>query len=129
MKLSSNDNLSKREQQIMDIVYRKGKATAAEVMDNMQDPPSYSAVRALMSILEKKGYLGHSKDGLRYVFTPAIDHDRASQNALRKILDTFFNNSVEEAVTALIDIERDQLSDEACDRLLERIKEARKAEA
>lgn len=124
-KSAAREHLSKREQQIMDIVYRLGKATVTEVIEQMQDPPSYSAVRALMSILERKGQLSHEKDGLKYVFLPAVAPKKASRTALKRVLNTFFNDSVEEALSALMDIEGGELSEADYDKLLLKIKEAR----
>ena len=95
--------LSRRERQIMEIVYQRGTASAADVMDNLPDPPGYSAVRAMLRILEEKGYLEHEKQGPRYVFRPTLPRDEASRSALRQLLRTFFDGSVEQAVAALPD--------------------------
>ena len=91
-------NLSKRERQIMDILYRHGQASAAEVRANLPDPPSYSAVRATLRILEEKGHVQHQQDGPRYVFRPAVARDKATRSALRHLVKTFFNGSAEQAV-------------------------------
>ncbi|MBA3442560.1 MAG: BlaI/MecI/CopY family transcriptional regulator [Pyrinomonadaceae bacterium] len=122
----SQVNLSRRERQIMDIVYKLGQATSADVQASLPDPPSYSAVRALLRILEEKGHLKHQQDGLRYVFMPTVARDRAKRSALKGVLQTFFDNSTEEAVAALLDISQAQLSTAELDRLSELIEQAKK---
>lgn len=119
-------NLSRRERQIMDAIYRIGKATASEVMESMPDPPSYSAVRTMLRLLEEKGYLTHEQDGPRYVYTPTLSRDKARQSALKQLMQTFFDNSTEQTVAALLDISRSKLSAEELDRLSELIEKARK---
>src|SRR3954464_12538943 len=94
--------LSRRERQIMDAIYRRGRATAAEVLEDMPDPPSYSAVRAMLRLLEEKGHLRHEQDGPRYVFMPTAPRDRASRSALTHVVRTFFDGSASEAVAALL---------------------------
>src|SRR5215469_14589127 len=118
--------LSRRERQIMDIIYDLGRATAAEVMENLPDPPSYSAVRALLRLLEQKGYLIHEQDGPRYVFLPTVSRERARQSALRQMVKTFFDGSAEKAVAALLDMSKLKLSDAELDRLARMIEQARK---
>ena len=118
--------LSRRERQIMEIVYERGRATAAEVRAHMPDPPSYSAVRAMLRILEDKGHLRHVQDGPRYVFLPTIPREEASETALRKLVRTFFGGSPEGAMAALFDLEGDQLDEKALQRLSEMIDEAKK---
>jgi len=118
--------LSKRERQIMEVVYRKKSAMAQEVMDEMPDPPGYSTVRSLLTILEGKGFLKHDKSGRRYVYSPTISHSSAMRSTLRNILRTYFNNSVEDAVAALIEIHGTHLNDDDFNRLIERIEKARK---
>ncbi|MEL6611875.1 MAG: BlaI/MecI/CopY family transcriptional regulator [Bacteroidota bacterium] len=118
-------SLSRRERQIMDIVYRTGEATAAEVRAALSDAPSYSAVRALLRILEEKGHLAHTQDGPRYVYRPTVAPEKAQRSALRHLLDTFFDNSAERAVAALLDLKSDQLSDDDLDRLTRLIDEAK----
>lgn len=122
----SQVNLSRRERQIMDIVYKLGQATAADVQASLPDPPSYSTARALLRILEEKGHLKHQQDGLRYVFMPTVARDRAKRSALKSVLQTFFDNSTEEAVAALLDISQAQLSTAELDRLSELIEQAKK---
>jgi BlaI family transcriptional regulator, penicillinase repressor len=122
--MTQTDPLSRRERQIMDIVYARGQATAAEVTAALPDPPSYSAVRALLRILEQKGHLRHQQDGPRYVFLPTVSRDRARRSALRNIVKTFFDGSTAQAAAALID--QGQLSDAEFDRLSEAIEKARR---
>ncbi len=104
--------LSNRERQIMDILYRDGKATAAEVHAKLPDPPSYSAVRATLRILEEKGQVRHEQDGPRYVFRPAVARDEAKRTVVRHLLSTFFDGSTELAVTTLLDESASQLSED-----------------
>jgi predicted transcriptional regulator len=118
--------LSRREQQIMDIIYSRGTATASEVLESLPDPPSYSAVRALLRVLEEKGHLRHTQDGQRYVYSPTVARERAKHSALRRVLKTFFDDSAEEAVAALLDISQERLSDDELERLEQLIKQARK---
>jgi predicted transcriptional regulator len=118
--------LSRRERQIMEIVYELGHATAAEVRAHMPDPPSYSAVRAQLRILEDKGHLRHEQDGPRYVFLPTVPREEARETALRKLVRTFFGGSPEGAMAALLDLEGDRLDEEALKRLSEMIEEAKK---
>jgi BlaI family transcriptional regulator, penicillinase repressor len=109
--------LSRRERQIMDVLYRLGRATVAEVMENIEDPPGYSAVRAMLRILEEKGHLRHEQDGPRYVFIPRVTRDRARRSALTHLIQTFFDGSTEEAVAALLGMSQSRLSEEELDRL------------
>lgn len=122
----SHTNLSRRERQIMDVIYKLGQATAAEVMEGIPSPPGYSAVRAMLRLLEEKGYLKHQQDGPRYVYLPTLSREKARQSALKQMLQTFFDDSAEEAVAALLDMSRSKLSDEELDRLSQLIEEARK---
>ncbi len=101
---TGHSQLTRRERQIMDIVYRRGRATAAEVLAELPDPPSYSAVRALLRILEEKGYLRHQQEGPRYVFLPTLARDKARRSALKQMVQTFFDGSAEQAVAALLDM-------------------------
>ena len=116
--------LSRRERQIMEIVYRKGNATAADVHDEMPDRPSYSAVRALLRVLEEKGQLRHRQDGPRYVYSPTVPRDRARKSALQRLVGTFFAGSVTDAVAALLDLESAQLDDGELGRLSTLVAEA-----
>jgi predicted transcriptional regulator len=117
--------LSRRERQIMDVIYRLGSATAAEVQAELPDPPSYSAVRALLRILEEKGLLKHEQDGPRYVFRPTVTIEKAQTSALQHLLRTFFNDSPEQAVAALLDMNDGKLSQAELERLSRIIDEAR----
>lgn len=123
---SDTAHLSRRERQIMEVVYEHGRVTAAEVREQMPDPPSYSAVRAMLRILEDKGHLRHEQDGPRYVFLPTVPRAEASETALRRLVRTFFGGSPEGAMAALLDLEGDRLDEEALDRIAERIDEARR---
>ena len=110
-------DLSRRERQIMDIVYRLEKATAAEVMELLPEPPSYSAVRAMLRILEEKGDLQHIQDGPRYVYSSTVAPAKASRSALRHVMSTFFDGSAAQAMAALLDEAAAELSPEDLDRL------------
>lgn len=126
MSKQSHTHLSRRERQIMDIVYRRGRATAAEVLEDLPDPPSYSAVRAALRLLEEKGSLEHEQDGPRYVYLPTVPRDRARTSALRHLVRTFFNGSAEQVVNALV--EDTEMSTAELDRLARLIEQARKEE-
>ena len=126
MARNSHDHLSRRERQIMDIIYQQGRATAAEVLGSLPDPPGYSAVRAMLRLLEEKGYLKHEQDGQRYVFMPTVAREKARKSALKQMIRTFFDGSATDAVAALLDISRDKLSKEELDNLSRLIEEARK---
>jgi predicted transcriptional regulator len=121
-----HQTLSRRERQIMDVVYRLGRATAAEVLQELPDPPSYSAIRALLRVLEEKGHIRHEQDGPRYVFLPTLSRDKARRSALRQLVQTFFEGSTAQAVAALLGESRSNLSDEDLDRLFRLIEQARK---
>jgi BlaI family penicillinase repressor len=123
---ASLTQLSRRERQIMDLLFRRGKATAAEVQRDLPDPPSYSAVRALLRILEQKGHVKHEQDGPRYVYVPRLDRDTARATALRHLVQTFFDGSTEQAMAALIDTSARTLGDAELERLAELIEKARK---
>ncbi len=117
--------LSNRERQIMDVLYQVGEASAAEVQEMLPDPPSYSAVRATLRILEEKGQVRHEARGPRYVFQPAVARDRAKRTAVRHLLATFFDGSPEAAVATLLDESASRLSERDYDRLKKLIDEAR----
>jgi BlaI family transcriptional regulator, penicillinase repressor len=119
-----SETLSRRERQIMDVIYARGQATAAEVAAALPDPPSYSAVRTHLRILEEKGHLKHHEDGPRYVFVPVVPRDRARRSALKSLVRTFFDGSAAQAAAALLD--QAKLSDEDVDRLSALIERARK---
>ena len=117
--------LSRREREIMDVIYRGGQATAAEVLENLSDPPSYSAVRAMLRILEEKGHLRHEQQGPRYVFLPTIPREQARRSALKQLVHTFFDGSTEQAVATLLDLSSRKLSDTELDGLARIIDKAR----
>ena len=123
---NSQKNLSRRERQIMDIIYQLGQATAAEVLENLPDPPSYSAVRAMLKILEDKGHLRHKQQGPRYVFLPTVSREKAKRSAVQHLLQTFFDGSAESAVATLLDVSRSDLSNADLDRLNSLISQAKK---
>jgi len=110
----------------MDILYRSGKATAAEVQASLPDPPSYSAVRAMLRILEDKGHVRHEEIGPRYVYTPTIARDRAKRSALRHVLNTFFDGSASQVMAALFEMSARDLDDKELARLRRLIDDARK---
>ena len=117
--------LSRRERQVMDILYRRGEATVAEVMADLPDPPTYSAVRSILRILMEKDLITHREDGPRYVYLPAVNAERARDDALKHVIRTFFDGSAEQAVAAVLRMSDAHLSDAEIDQLRERIKKAR----
>ena len=118
------NELSKRERQIMDVIYRKNSASVKEVLEEIPSPPSYSAVRALINVLEGKGFLKHKKEGKKYIYSPTIPHKKAMSSAIKQLLRTYFNDSVEDAVVAIIRT-KNNLSDEDFNRLTGLIAEAK----
>jgi BlaI family penicillinase repressor len=116
---------SRRERQIMDALYALGKATAAEVRSAIADAPSYSAVRALLAILERKGAVRHAEDGTRYVYEPVLPRDEARETALKHLLDTFFRGSPKEVVATLLDVSSERLDANQLDELERLIRRAR----
>jgi len=123
----SHVNLTRRERQIMDILYRLGRATAGEVMTDLPGEPSYSTVRAQLRVLEDKGHVEHEEVGLRYVYTPTVPRHEVRQSALRHMVDTFFEGSTQKVVAALLGSEGGRISPEELDRIAELIDKARKA--
>ena len=117
--------LSRRERQIMDAVYARGRATVAHILADIEDPPSYSAVRALVGILEQKGYLKHRREGIRYVYRPIRPRSQAGRSALKRVLKTFYNDNVGLTVAALLDVSDARLSQEELDRLTALVDKAR----
>ena len=124
--MRKKEPFSRRERQIMDIIFREGEATANDVLERMADPPSYSAVRAMLRILENKGHLRHEQEGTRYIYKPTVARDKASKSALNHLLSTFFEGSATKVVSALLDDHRSSLSDEELDNLSALIDSARK---
>ena len=118
--------LSRRERQIMDILYRSGRATAAEVQAGLPDAPGYSAVRALLRILEEKGHVRHAADGPRYVYSPVVTRERAKRSALEHVLNTFFDGSAAQVVAALVELSPRDLDEAELARLRRLIDDARK---
>ena len=118
--------LSRRERQIMDILFRRGRATAAEVMEELPGEPSYSTVRTQLRVLEEKGPVRHELDGVRFVYMPVLARQAARKSALRHLVDTFFDGSSEQAVAALLGGEGARLTDEQLDRIAAMIAKARK---
>jgi predicted transcriptional regulator len=116
--------LTRRERQIMDVLYSKGGATVSEVLETIVDPPSYSAIRATLNTLEEKGHVRHKQDGPRYVYLPAVPAERARGAAMRHLVQTFFGGSAERAVAALLEMEDTEISRETLDRLASRITQA-----
>ncbi len=118
-------NLSRRERQIMDILFERGQASAAEIHEGLPDRPSYSAVRAKLRVLEEKGHVRHEEKGLRYVYLPTLSREAARRSALRRLVSTFFEGSVEQAVAALLDVSSPRLSQADLDRIAGLIEQAR----
>ena len=118
--------LTRRERQIMDILFRRGRATAAEVMEELPGEPSYSTVRTQLRVLEEKGHVRHEDDGVRFVYMPAVARHAARKSAMRHLIDTFFEGSTEKAVAALLGGEAAKLTDDQLDRIADMIAKARK---
>jgi predicted transcriptional regulator len=121
-----SEALSRRERQIMEIVYRRGQASAAEVVADLPDPPTKTAVRTLLRILEEKGHLKHRQEGLAYVYLPAHSRTQAAKSAFRRVLHTFFEGSLEKAVAAHLGDNAAELSADELARLADLIRQARK---
>jgi BlaI family penicillinase repressor len=118
--------LSRRERQIMEILYQRGKASASEVKESMGDAPGYSAVRAMLRVLEGKGHVKHQAEGLKYVYLPIVTRDKAKRTAVKHLLDTFFGDSPEQVVAALLDVSSKRLTREELDRMAEMIEKAKR---
>lgn len=126
MKQRPVHRLSRRERQIMEILYSAGHATVAEVLGYLPDPPSYSSVRALLAVLEKKGYVCHRNQGKAYRFSPTVSRARASRSALKNVVQTFFDGSIESVVAALMSMKSTRITDEEYDRLARLIERKRR---
>ena len=124
--MSALRGMSRRERQIMEILYQRGKLSASEVREAMEDAPSYSAVRALLRVLEDKGHVKHQAEGLRYVYVPVVAREKAKRAAVKHMLDTFFNGSPEQIVAALLDVSSPALTSDELDRMADMIEKARK---
>lgn len=122
-RVTGTDSLSRREREIVNVLYRVGQATAAQVLEEIVDPPSYTTVRTLLAILERKGHVRHRVDGPRYVYEPAVGRERMGARAVENLLATFYDNSVERMVAGMLD--RDEVPPEELDRLAEMIASAR----
>ena len=118
--------LSRRERQIMDILYRRGKSSASEVREAMSEAPGYSAVRAMLRVLEEKGHVRHLAEGLRYVYLPVVAPEKAKRSAVKHLLDTFFNNSPEQVVAELLDVSSTRITRQELDRMSAIIEKARR---
>jgi predicted transcriptional regulator len=110
----------------MDILYRLGRGSAADVLEGMSEPPSYSAVRAMLRVLEEKGHVRHENEGLKYVFVPVVAREKAKISAVKHLVDTFFRDSPEQVVAALLDVSAKRLSREELDRMAAMIERAKK---
>jgi BlaI family penicillinase repressor len=119
-------NLSRRERQIVDIVYRRGRASAAQVAEDLTDAPSYSSVRTFLTILERKGHLKHVEEGGRYIYSPTRRREHVGKAALKRALHTFYGGSAEKAVAALLDVSESRLSPVEMRRLARLIEQAKK---
>jgi predicted transcriptional regulator len=124
--MSAAGGLSRRERQIMDILYQRGKASASEVREAMEAAPGYSAVRAMLRVLEEKGHVKHQAEGLKYVYVPVVARDKAKRSAVKHVMETFFNGSAEQIVAALLDVSSTRLTREELDRMSEMIEAAKK---
>jgi len=124
--MSAPGGLSRRERQIIAILYQRGKASASEVREAMPDAPSYSAVRAMLRVLEDKGHVKHQAEGLKYVYVPTVARDKAKRSAVKHVLDTFFSGSTEQIVAALLDVSATRLTREELDRMSEMIEKAKR---
>jgi len=119
-------HLSRRERQIMDLLYQHGRLSAAEVHARLPDPPSYSAVRALLRVLEQKGHVRHQEEGMRYLFLPKVTREKAKRSALAHLVKTFFDGSAGQAMAALLDASAGELTGEDLERIGSMIEKARK---
>ena len=123
---SEHAALTRRERQIMDILYKRGRATASEVLDDLPGTPHYSTVRTQLRVLEEKGHVTHEEDGVRYVYIPAVPRRAARKSALRHLVDTFFDGSAEQVVAAVLGGEGAKLSEDELDRIADLIEKAKK---
>jgi predicted transcriptional regulator len=126
MAVPDERGLSRRERQIMDFLFREGRASVAEVLAGIPDPPGYSAVRALLRVLEQKGHVVHEEDGRAYIYKPTLPRETAQRSAIKHLLKTFFDNSTEQAVAALLDLSGRKLTDGELERLTDQIKRAKR---
>jgi BlaI family penicillinase repressor len=125
MSTGPHAGLSRRERQIIEILYGRKRASVKDIRGEMPDPPSYSAVRTLVNILERKGYLTHTTSGNRYIYAPKTSHQKAAKGALKHLLSTYFDNSLAKAVTAMLELRKGDLSDADVERLSALIRKGR----
>ncbi len=123
---SKPDPLTRREREIMDVLHKRGRATAQEVLSDLAEPPSYSAVRTFLRLLEERGHVKHVQDGPRYVYMPTVARRDAQRSALAHLVDTFFDGSVEEAVASLVESSKPKLSPQELDRIAALLAKAKK---
>lgn len=124
--MPSPNQLSRRERQIMDIVYELSEASAKDIEANLPNPPGYSAIRATMAKLEKKGFLAHRERDLKYIYYPLIDHQQARETALQRLLKTFFEGSASQAMSTLLDLSKDSVTEKELDELNKLLEKAKK---
>src|ERR1035437_5508106 len=124
--MSAPESLSRRERQIMDILYQRGKASASDVREFMENAPGYSAVRAMLRVLEEKGHVKHQAEGLKYVYVPTVAREKAKRSAVKHLLDTFFAGKPDQIVAALLDVSATRLTREELDRMSEMIERAKR---
>src|ERR1700733_12579493 len=125
-KKAADPDLSRRERQIMDVLLARGRATGQEIQEGLPDQPNYSSVRTILRVLERKGYVRHVEEGLKYVYEPTVPREAASRSALQRIIRTFFDGSAKEAVAALLDPAAFHLSDEELKELARIIERAKR---
>jgi predicted transcriptional regulator len=125
-KKKSQRDLGRRERQIMDVIFQLGEASVGDVLERLPDPPSYSAVRTMIRLLESKGFLRHRRQGTKYVYRPTQSKDSASRSAMRHLIKTFFGDSAPDAVAAILDVSTERLSEDDLRRIERLIDEARK---
>lgn len=126
LRIQQEREWSRRERQIMNILYQRGKSSASEVREAMPNAPSYSAVRAMLRVLEEKGHIRHQAEGLKYVYLPTVARDKAKRSAVKHLVDTFFKDSPEQVVAALLDVSATRLTPADLDRMAEIIEKARR---
>ena len=124
--MSPRDSLTRREREMMDILHRRGRATAHEVLSDLADPPSYSSVRTLLRLLEERGHVSHTQDGPRFVYAPTVERADAQRSAMAHLVETFFDGSVEDAVATLVESSRPKLSAQELGRIAALVAKAKK---
>ena len=124
--MGQHNALSRRERQVMELLYRKGSASVAQLREGIPDKPSYSAVRVIVNVLERKGYLRHAQQGRRYIYSPVMPRKKAMQGALRQLVDTYFEGSLQQAVAAMVELNSGNLSDRDLEELARAIRPKRR---